>query len=1098
MILLLVVVAAAMGAFLHHNRMQKQNSYFSQRMEALATAYQASIGMYLLAMDGLYTHTICLPENIRLFAEGVHSDGPQREVARGRLYRQLYPAYLAMKKHNLLQLHFHLPDGTSYLRFHQPDRYGDSLLEARPSIRLVHSERKPVHGFEIGRVRSGFRYVYPVSWQGQHLGSVEVSVTTKAIRDAMAELDPSREYAFLLNRQITEPFLFSDQKWLYSPSGIHPDFIIEDANAILPDSPPPLSADAQSISHQLAMNQMVQKAMSEGDAITVDARAGTHTYIISLYPINDVMGHIAGYLITFAKDHILSAYRNEFIIYLSTATLALGLIACLLLGLQQRTAALSKEERNLKVMNDTLAEGVYVMDLEGVIQRINPAACKMLGYRAEELIGQSAHAMFHSHASNAHIDIQHCPFFSKVSQGLTYDGQEPFAHKNGSILIVELASRPILLKKKLVGSVTAFHDISDRKQMENELREKELIWRMLMESLPVGLIIIDAKTRVIEMINPAAVSMFGAPAETIIGHRCHQYLCPANEHSCPILDLDQTVDNSDRILIRHDGSKIPVLKTVNRITIKGQEKLLECVIDIRSRIAAQKALKHANLKLKGAIFKAEDLAKKAESANRAKSIFLANMSHEIRTPLNAILGHSQLLQMDKSLGSEHLKQLQTINRSGDHLLELINGVLEMSKIEAGHIKVHRESVDLNRLLIDIMDIFQLSCRNKNLSLKLETVDQIPHQIATDRGKVRQILINLLSNAIKFTLKGTIALKCTVQPGTEQGWAISIDVIDTGVGIAQTEHERIFEAFEQAFCGRHGSQGTGLGLPISRAYARALGGDLQLVKSDIDGGSVFRFTFTAEKSPHPNGDLQKSMLSHQPASLKPASTQLRALIVEDDEESRNLLRKILLDAGVIVRDVESGETGLQAFEHFKPNIALLDIRLPGIDGFETARRIRRLPGGSTVKIVTVTASGLNPNEISRQMETSGIDGFIAKPFKISDILQKLSDLCGFPNRAANSIHDEDCPCNLPTTMESVSRIPADLQAALQSAVELGDMAEFERLCDKIVPLDSRLSACLKELGHRYDYATLLKWLSSSRPPSNQGAGKSNECQTNHDH
>lgn len=221
----------------------------------------------------------------------------------------------------------------------------------------------------------------------------------------------------------------------------------------------------------------------------------------------------------------------------------------------------------------------------------------------------------------------------------------------------------------------------------------------------------------IERVNPTAAKLFGWDVEKIIGNRCHQFLCPAEEGQCPIMDCGQTVDSSDRVLIQHDGAHLPVLKTVNRIVIQGREKLLECFIDISSRIAAEEALKRVNQELTSAIVQAKILAKEAKAANRSKSVFLANMSHEIRTPLNAILGYSQLLQQDPSLSAEHLEQVRTINRSGDHLLGLINGVLEMSKIEAGHVRLQNAPMNLDRLLNDVQSMFQLACQKKTPELQ---------------------------------------------------------------------------------------------------------------------------------------------------------------------------------------------------------------------------------------------------------------------------------------------------------------------------------------------------------------------------------------------
>ncbi|MFZ1985194.1 MAG: PAS domain S-box protein, partial [Desulfatitalea sp.] len=514
-----VLMAASLGIFLHGNRMEKQKSHFAQHQEALALSYRASIQMYRLAMDGFYHNTICRPEVIQLFAEGAQSTGKQRDVARGRLYRMLFDAYTSMQSQNLLQLHFHLSDGTSYLRFHKPDRYGDSLLAERNSVAVANAEQRQVYGFEIGKVRSGFRYVYPVSWEGRHIGSVEVSVTTKGIIAAMVELDPSHEHAFLLNRRLIDPYLFPEQRWLYTESGIHPQYVIEDAKAVLPESPPVLSANALTVNRRLQNDAMVQRAMTAGDALTTSKASGTGPQIISLLPVRDVVGRVAGYLITYEPDHITPSLRKEFFVYIATTTVAMGLIAVLLIGLQKRTASLGREERNLKVMNDTLAEGVYVMDTRGVITRINPSVTRMLGYTAEELIGRIAHDLFHVHADAQRIPLEECPLFNAISRGKAYDGEERFLRKDGSVIIVEVATRPIFKEKELMGSVTAFHDITKRKITEQALIKSEERARQLstaVEQSPASIIITNTRGT-IEYVNPKFVEKTGYTFHEAVG-----------------------------------------------------------------------------------------------------------------------------------------------------------------------------------------------------------------------------------------------------------------------------------------------------------------------------------------------------------------------------------------------------------------------------------------------------------------------------------------------------------------------------------------------------------------------------------------------------
>ncbi|PID39434.1 MAG: hypothetical protein CR984_06990 [Proteobacteria bacterium] len=1205
LVLALVGVAIGLGTFLYNNWLLKERSYLARNQEILETAYRASVQMYRLAMDGFYTHSINQSDFIQLFAEGAEASGAKAALAKGRLYRWLFPQYQDMKKHNILHLHLHLADGSSFLRFHKPNRYGDSLMALRQSIRIVNTEYHPVHGFETGRVRSGFRYVYPISREGRHLGSVEVGVSTKGIRDAMAELAPHREYAFVLKRELIEPHVFAEEKWLYSTSDLNPGYISEDANALLPESPPPLSQAAREVNRRLAGNECVQTAMGRGEAITVTTDLQANRYIVSLMPIYDIADQLAAYLITYAPDSVTGTYKKEFIVYLAAAVAALGMIGSLLLGLRKRTVELAREQRDMQVFNDTLAEGVYVMDAKGIILRMNPAACQILGYKDDEMVGQSAHDRFHSHSSNAYMDAQDCPVYRSVSLGQPYDSEEEFVHKSGRTLIVELAIRPIYTQGKLVGSVTAFHDITERKRtevalkkseeiarklstaveqspasvmitgldgsieyvntkfvektgysldeivgqnprilqsgmtprktyqelwaalaggrvwkgelhnrckdgdlcwefasispirddhdnithyisimediterkrMEKDLREKELIQRTLMESLPVGLFIVDAQSRTIERVNPTAARLFGAPPEDIAGKTCHRFMCPAEVASCPLLDLGQEIDSSDRKLLRYDGTTIPVLKTVTRITVQGQPKLLECIIDIRSRIAAEEALQQANEKLKAAIVQAEELAEKADAANRAKSIFLANMSHEIRTPLNAILGYSQLLKDDHTLGREQVDQVRTINRSGDHLLELINGILEMSKIEAGRITINSEPMNLDKLIEDIEAIFQLACRRKNLNMAVEATGVSCRQIAADRGKVRQVLINLLSNAIKFTQKGGVTLRIVTAPHDEAAWQVTCDVIDTGSGIEPAEQESLFEAFEQTTSGRSASEGTGLGLAISRAYARAMGGDLQLLESDVDRGSTFRFTFVATAS-ESFKDSEAACQIEMNAKQETVPASVRVLIVDDDSASRRLLAQVLPPAQYDTREVDSGEVALKAFDAFLPDVILMDILLPGIDGYEASRRLRRHPQGEGVKIVAVTASGLSIDEIRRRSDESGIDEVVTKPFKTSDIVAAIESLYSPADGPDALPTDGENPSPAAMFAERALNLPLEIRNGLRSAVELGDMADFNRLLGRVTPVDKDLESHLNDLASQYDYASLLNLLSA---------------------
>jgi PAS domain S-box-containing protein len=1201
--IILLVLAVSAVALLHHLRLVKEENYFSWQDNQLRLAYQASLQSYELAMEGFYASTINRDDVASLFADGARFDGYARAVARGQLYRLLYRDYNLMKSYNLLQLHFHLADGTSFLRFHKPEKYGDPLAGIRPSVEIVNREHRPVTGFEMGKVSPGFRHVFPISWDGRHVGSVEVSVTTKAISDAMHRLDPSKEYAFLLSKKRIEPFLFKDQQWLYSTSALDSAYIIENANPLLPDSPQPLSAAATVITQKLANNKHITAAFDQGRSLTVKTDVQQRPYVISFLPVFDVTNQLAAYLVAYKEDDAPVLFWQEALIYILSSLFALGLIGFLLQNLRQHALALNKERGNLQTINDTLAEGLIVLNTAGIIQHCNPAACKILGYAAFDLAGKSLRQRMMYLGEYPEQGQTVVSFHERVSQGLTYDGEIVCTNTVEGEYIIDVASRPIHKNGEISGSVVAFHDIStrkkteaalvaseeearklfaaveqsrssiiitnlqghieyvnpvfteitgyssaeaigesprmlksgtmdrafyarmwqtlaagrewkgeihnrrkngemywaftsiapvrnkdgvvshyiaikeditERKHMEKELREKELIQRTLISNLPVGLIIIDELTRTIEHVNPVATAMFGTSPEDIEGHCCHLFLCASEPGNCPILDLQQQVDNSERVIVNKQGVKIPVLKTVTRISIQGKKKLIECFVDIRQRVEVEERLKLSNVQLQQEQARAEDLARKAETANRSKSMFLANMSHEIRTPLNAIIGYAQLLNMDASLEGSQLEQIQTINRCADHLLELINNILEISKIEAGSITQKKEAMAFARLFTDIRAIFHLSCMRRNLQLTLVCAGIEQVEFSVDRGKVRQVIMNLIANSIKFTRQGGIAVTAAVVSVKAGAHMISVDVRDTGVGVPPAERKNLFLPFEQTSSGKNVQQGTGLGLSISRAYARSMGGDLQLVKSTPGQETVFRFTFIAEQ-------VEGSALRYDgdafsgsdgvPLSQRP----YRMLIVDDDAVSSRLWQKRFAGAGFEVQAVSNGEAALFIFERFTPDVVLMDILLPAMDGYETTRKIRQLSGGERVKIIVVTATGINYEEIQQKVAAEAIDDYFCKPFKVDDLIKRVQQLC--------TGREEDSLARPMGEEYETSRhfkalaaqLPSVTRSKLRSAIEGGDIDGFTVLVDAEQSCSDPLRDYLKYLGQRYEYDALLQLL-----------------------
>lgn len=463
------------AAFLYKHWDEEQQKRLHENNIVLATTYRASVAMYRLSTEILFTQVIQRPEVIAAFAEGVLGKGETRDLARGKLYRLLAPAYAHLKQRGIRQLHFHTWDGHSFLRFHAPDKFGDPLFDIRPSVRLANTQKSATFGFETGRMNSGFRYVFPLFRDGHHLGSVETSITFRFISEAMAQIDPGREYLLVLKGSVVDRTLFEERRTLYDTSPIHDDFLVEDSRLRLPDSPSPLTATVQALNARLREDPRVLKGMPTGRPFSVAVATDSGDFSVSFEPIKDILNENVAYVISYAKAPFLADLRRDFLLNLVFATLTLSGLFWLSLRLLNAYATLRQEKKHLQIVTDTIADGLCVMAPQGHIVQINPAFTDILGYRADEIIGQIGHNLFHFNGDGSSLPLAQCPIVSAMSKGEDYAGEEIFRHKNGQLLTVELSCKPIITETRIDSAVFIFRDITKRKATEERLQENDRI-----------------------------------------------------------------------------------------------------------------------------------------------------------------------------------------------------------------------------------------------------------------------------------------------------------------------------------------------------------------------------------------------------------------------------------------------------------------------------------------------------------------------------------------------------------------------------------------------------------------------------------------------
>ncbi|MCV6638997.1 ATP-binding protein [Candidatus Albibeggiatoa sp. nov. NOAA] len=532
-------------------------------------------------------------------------------------------------------------------------------------------------------------------------------------------------------------------------------------------------------------------------------------------------------------------------------------------------------------------------------------------------------------------------------------------------------------------------------------------------------------------------------------------------------DVTQETWSESSIALNNIHSDFELIGKINEVTQYpialwiqiGLTVLLLAAISSIALYISHRLIRKTVYNLQCAQKEADQAKQAAEVANQAKSTFLASMSHELRTPLNGILGYAQILSFDSSLNEEQCEGLDIIQTSGEHLLTLINEILDLSKIEAGKIELFSADVHLEYFIKTISDIFILRAKNKGIQFNCKLASSLPEFIHVDEQRLRQVLINLLGNAIKFTDQGSVTLKISYEYGY-----LKFDIIDTGQGISEQDQTKVFSPFQQVGNQTKKSEGTGLGLAISQKIVAMMNGTLSLY-SELGKGSIFSVQLHLPPVINPDNATLADGTDAIPTGYKvlkqlEAQDKYHILIVDDTPANRTLLKGFLEPLGFIVKEAAHGQEGLELIQSWKPDLICTDIIMPVLDGLELAYQIKSLYPG--LPIIAFSASAFKVDR-DRAL-AAGCDDFLPKPFYFKDLQHILSKHL--------NLEWEFKPNTLTTKNETIETEGSTVLTASQAKqffdlAQQGDTLKIQEYANEILIQNPQLKAFMQQIKQLAD-------------------------------
>lgn len=656
----------------------------------------------------------------------------------------------------------------------------------------------------------------------------------------------------------------------------------------------------------------------------------------------------------------------------------------------------------------SLPQAVLLVDHSGVLRWVNEAAARSFAWPREQLLKQTLGSLF-PRLSKGQGDPR------AVLEAIKAQPHERLWGRQSHGREVPLKPHWSTLEDEQLTVLTLTAQATEA-----------VDYRELFERAAMAMIVFDQNLRYVA-INDMAEGLYGYKREQLLGQSLAvlvpEELKEAYLETAKVLleNPSEDITVGEFTALRENGQPFPVEAYAGRVRLEGGTLGSVIVQDISVRKRVEKALAEARAE--------------ADSANHAKSQFLASMSHELKTPLNGILGYAQILLRDEELKARQQQSLVSIRSCGEHLLHLVNDILDLSKIDSGHLEIQLQLCELSEILNDVIQIVEGRALEKGLELKLVTLSRLPHRISTDSTRLRQILINLLSNAIKYTQTGKVTLEALASRRI-----LTLKVRDTGAGIPEDHQESIFDPFSQIGDSTR-ERGTGLGLAISQRLALALGGRLT-VTSQEGRGSSFALTLPLRDGAGLNVESRLFKPGRQ-YRLAPGQSA-RVLIVDDTSSNRTLLDFFLTAAGLQTSLAVNGEHALKVIAEDRPDLVFMDLKMPVMDGLEATERLRAKPETKDLIVIAVSVSlAQKTQDMAKQV---GCDGILEKPIQFDRLFECLTEHLnlhfvelGTDTEAVNDVKSAD---------DFIKYISAELKERLGRAIEIGDIGAITEICQQL--------------------------------------------------